>query len=70
MEVRDRKAGEEYALVLVGVWLNCVGEAYVVACSGRNVTRRGRNVAVGGVSKNEGRGWRKDLLAIFPKGAK
>lgn len=71
VEVRDIKAGEVYAFVLVGVWLNCVGEAYVVACRGRNVTRRGRNIAVGGVSKNEGRGWRKEnLLAIFSKGAK
>lgn len=44
MEVGDRKVGEVYALVLEGVWLNCVGEALVVAC--RNVTRRARNVAV------------------------
>lgn len=38
MEEGYRKFGEVDALVHEGVWLDCIGEAYVVAC------RRGRNI--------------------------
>lgn len=46
MEEGNRKFGEVDALVHEGVWLDCIGEAYVVAC------RRGRKVAV--ITSEEG----------------